>query len=90
MAKFKDIEFHPYEGGVAGQITFDNGYGASVICHRFSYGGKEGKYELAVIKAPDWELCYDTPITSDVQGWLSKAGVTNLLKKIEELPNVEG
>lgn len=90
MTKFSDIKFEHYQGGVAGSIEFANGYGASVISHKYSYGGKEGKYELGVTKAPDWTLCYDTPITSDVIGWLSKGQVTKLLKKIEGLPNVEG
>jgi hypothetical protein len=30
-------------------------------------------------------LCYDTPITSDVEGYLSEDEVTELLKQIQEL-----
>ena len=71
---------------------FDNGYGASVICTPCSYGGSRGLWELAVLrKTPGigWPLCYDTPITSDVIGWLSEDEVDALLVKIENLPKEE-
>lgn len=66
---------------------FDNGYGASVIQNQFSYGYDDGLYELAVIKgnALEWKLCYDTPITIDVIGWLTPRDVVGLLKQIKEL-----
>ncbi len=71
---------------------FDNGYGASVIRTALSYGGDEGKWEVAVLKktpGKGWPLCYDTPITSDVIGWLSEEGVDALLVEIEKLPKEE-
>jgi len=58
-------------------------FGTSVVKHEFSYGGKDGLYELAVIKGDN--LCYDTPVTSDVEGYLSEDEVTELLKQIQEL-----
>ena len=64
--------------------TFDNGYGASVVKHDFSYGGKNGKYELAVLDK-DGSLCYDTPITEDVIGYLTMGEVENLLADISYL-----
>jgi len=64
--------------------TFDNGYGASVVKHDFSYGGKNGKYELAVLDK-DGSLCYDTPITEDVIGHLTMGEVENLLADISNL-----
>lgn len=72
-----------------GRHYFNNGYGASVVCHDFSYGGDNGLAELAVLKEDtdgDWHLCYDTPITDDVIGHLSSKEVDKLLKKIEALP----
>lgn len=65
------------------QLTykFDNGYGASVIKHDFSHGGKKGLYELAVLDK-DGGLCYDTPITEDVIGHLTMGEVENLLAEI--------
>ena len=37
--------------------SFPNGYGASVIKGPYSYGGPDGKWELAVLKND--EICYD-------------------------------
>lgn len=71
---------------------FDNDYGASVIWTPCSYGGSDGLWELAVLKktpGKGWPLCYDTPITSDVIGWLSEDGVDALLGEIENLPKEE-
>ena len=67
---------------------FDNGYGASVVCHSFSYGHEAGLWELAVIKGTQgkWSLEYDTPISDDVLGWLNNQDVEDLLEKIQNLP----
>lgn len=64
-------------------FNFENGYGASVVRHKYSYGGNEGKWELAVLLGK--EICYDTKITSDVEGWLSEDDVTKLLREIKKL-----
>lgn len=66
---------------------FENGYGASVVQHEFSYGGDEGLYELAVLafNGDNWDLTYDTEITDDVIGYLSDEDVQDLLKQIENL-----
>ena len=83
---FDDINFEKNEelGGVVGRIVFENGYGASVVSHMMSYGGKLGLYELAVLDK-EGELTYDTPITNDVVGHLTPEEVTNYLIKIQEL-----
>ena len=82
---FNDLEFKdlPSLNGIQVMVKFKNNYGASVVKHDSSYGGKNGLYELAVIK--DDNLCYDTPVTSDVEGYLSEDDVTELLKQIQEL-----
>ena len=69
-------------------FQFENGYGATVIRGKHTYGGKEGLWELAV-----WHngaICYDTPITpsQDVEGWLDEKNVELLLDRIKELPKV--
>lgn len=69
--------------GVRHIYKFDNGYGASVIKHDYSYGGRDGLWELAVLK--DDELCYTTPITEDVIGHLAWDTVENILTEIQEL-----
>ena len=75
------------DGGVQRLYRFDNGYGASVICHNHSYGGDEGLWELAVIVYGDvgYLLCYDTDITDDVIGYLSEEEVDQLLVSINAL-----
>ena len=85
MKTFNDLEFfdHPRGNGVQARIRFDNGYGASIVKTDFSYGGKEGLYELAVID--DNGLNYKTPITDDVIGYLTEEEVTEYLYKIQNL-----
>jgi hypothetical protein len=89
MKTFNDLQFkeHPrgaVYGGIISRIIFDNGYGATVVQGPHSYGGSDGLYELAVIGKDD-EICYDTPVTGDVEGYLSEAQVTDLLTKIQQL-----
>ena len=66
---------------------FPNGYGASVVRTKYSYGGKKGLWELAVIKFDDcsWNLCYDTPITDDVIENLRWDEVEKYLEEINKL-----
>ncbi len=86
--KFSDLQFEEMDGfnapGVRARVSFPNGYGASVISHVNSYGGREGLYELAVLDAKG-NLCYDTPVTSDVEGWCTEERVEQLLAQIEAL-----
>ena len=68
---------------------FDNGYGASVLRTPHSYGSRLGLWELVVLKempARVWSVCYHTPITKDVIGWLSEEAVDILLAEIESWP----
>ena len=70
--------------GVQHIYSFPNGYGASVVKHDFSYGGKDGLWELAVLDS-DGDLCYHTPITQDVIGHLAWPNVEGILQEIKEL-----
>lgn len=82
--KFDDLEFTPSSaGGVRAVAQFPNGYRASVVRGDFTYGGDRGFYELAVMD--DRGICYDTPITDDVLGYLTPDDVTRLLADIEAL-----
>ena len=82
MRKFlKNTEY--VFGGVQHVYQFDNGYGASVIKHDGSYGGKNGLWELAVLNGED--LCYTSGITNDVIGHLTWEKVEGYLKKIKQL-----
>ena len=70
-------------GGVQKLYSFPNGYGASVIRHRGSYGSSMGLWELAVLH--NGVLCYETHITSDVLGHLTNEHVEQVLAEIEAL-----
>jgi hypothetical protein len=69
------------------EIQFGNGYGASIVRNSFSYGGRAGLYEVAVLHGGN--LCYTTPVTQDVVGFLTKNGVAEVLDQIAALPAAE-
>ena len=76
---------------------FPNNYGASVVRFKMPVGGGYGSYtndetefELAVIKFEgkdnnDFKLTYETPITSNVIGYLKEKDVEKILNKIKKL-----
>jgi hypothetical protein len=89
MITFKDLEFIEtndlFYNGIQCIVQFDNGYGASIVSHNYSYGGKEGLYELAVLNE-NGNIHYDNPVANgDVRGYLKESEVTELLKQIQEL-----
>ena len=89
MKIFEDLEFEqlndaPYMVGKKSRMHFDNGFGVSVVSHTHSYGGRDGLYEVAVLDK-DGVLTYETPVTSDVIGYLSEEDVTDVMKQVQEL-----
>lgn len=82
---FKKLPSRPRNGGIQYIYKAPNGYGASIVQHPFSYGSFDGLWELGVLDSND-RLCYDTPITSDVLGYLTEEDVNETLVKISELP----
>jgi hypothetical protein len=77
----------PLNGGSQTIHRFPNGYGASVVEHKFSYG-----LELAVIKFKsednlDFDIMYDTPVTSDVLGHLNQDSLKDILSQIKDFPS---
>jgi hypothetical protein len=87
MKTFKDLEFQPHfndENGIMARMSFDNGFGVSVIKTLFSYGGNKGLYELAVLDSSG-SITYDTTITDDVLGYLSEDEVTENMIKIQKI-----
>jgi hypothetical protein len=87
---FQPIDARPLENGSVQKLyRFANGYGASVVKGEHTYGGDENLWELAVITFKtdgEYNLCYTTPITSDVEGHLADDAVEELLAKVEALP----
>lgn len=88
-----EIDFHEKisnvsqtdRGAVLGSHTvfeFTNGWSASVVCGPYSYGGPEGRYEMAVLN-PEGDMDYENPVSpDDVTGWLTADGVTELLRQL--------
>ena len=85
MKTFEDLEFRPHRmDGVQSIMMFDNGYGVSVVKTSFSYGGKMGQYELAVLDSGE-NITYNTPVTNDVLGYLSEKEVTRYMIEVQKL-----
>ena len=78
------VETNEHYGGIQRVYKFPNGYGASVIRHKGSYGFTEGLWELAVLDDAG-DLCYYTPITDDVIGHLTDEEVNLKLNEIRGL-----
>lgn len=92
MKTFKDLIFKEhvlakdsslFKGHKQATLKFDNGYGVSVQFGKRVYSNGIDTYELAVTE--DMCVCYDTPITDDVLGYLTKNEVTEAMIKIQEL-----
>jgi hypothetical protein len=91
MKTFKDLEFTNLSDlfvGIQSRISFDNGYGASVVRSQYSDGGEKGLYEIAVLDI-DGQKCNTTPVTDDVIGYLRDIDVTDVMVKIQQLPSVK-
>lgn len=74
--------------GIQYVFKFDNGYGASVIKHDYSYGHEKDLWELGVLYFDDdleAHLCYDTDVTNDVIGGLTDEDVEDYLNQIAKL-----
>jgi hypothetical protein len=69
------------------RLRLPNGYEISVIAGWGAYGGGEGLYELAILDADG--LTYETPITDDVEGWLTPEELSQVIQKVADLPRAE-
>lgn len=70
------------------RVMFKNGYGASIVQGEYSYGGKDGLFEIGVLDG-EGNLAYDTPVTDDVLGHLDRDGVAEVLEEIMTLPSLQ-
>lgn len=66
------------------KMEFKNGYGVSVLFGSMFYSNGIDTYEVGILK--DGALCYNTPITNDVIGYITADEVTDIMRKIQELP----
>mgnify|MGYP001163556830 CR=1 FL=1 len=88
MITFKDLKFRDVSethGPLAKQAweEFDNGYEASVVQHKTSYGGTEGLYEIGVFFND--RMCDPLGWGDTVKGWLDEDDVTEVLKELQEV-----
>lgn len=66
-------------------VVFPNGRGVSIIRHQYSYGGKAGLFEVAVLDSKG-EIDYSTPVCGDVLGWQTVDEVLDAMKRVHDLP----
>ena len=88
MKTFKDLEFKERDGAFGGaqaRMEFGNGYGVSVITGGGLFTDGADSYELAVLDK-EGHLCYSTPVTDDVLGYISSDDVTEYMKQVQGLP----
>lgn len=68
------------------RMQFDNGYGISVLLGgKGIYSNGIDTYEVAILY--DDELCYDSGLCDDVLGHQTEGEITELMEKIQLLPN---
>lgn len=98
---FSSLEFEAHPNGEGSQAVqmFENGYGVSVICTPFSYGGNMKLFELAPIYRTGPEKhSFELEETGEAQnvliadgevngvaGWLTPALVTKFMLKLQRL-----
>jgi hypothetical protein len=73
------------------KLFFKNGYGVSVISGHGAYGDKKRPFELAVMEGTEdnHTICYDTPVTDDVLGYLTADDVTTAMIEVQKLKGIE-
>ena len=90
MKTFEDLIFKTKRDnpkfGKQAKLIFPNGYGISVIILGGAYGNDKAPYEIGVLYND--RLCYTTPITDDVIGYLTPERVTEIMKEIQTLPKL--
>ena len=92
MKTFDELEFldHPicatpiYRGAKQATMDFDNGYGISVIFGKMFYSNGIDTYEAAILY--NGSITYSSGLCDDVAGYITKQEVTELMRRIQELP----
>lgn len=94
--RFSDLVFEPHPitkvGGpssrwapsVAAKLEFENGFGVSVIQGPLFYCHGASEYEVAILR--NGLLCYDSGLTEDVIGHVSRDEVEAIMRNVARLP----
>ena len=89
MKTFQDLTFGPHPVGFGldtqARMTFPNGYGVSVVTGMHAYSSEGHPYEVAIFDGNG--LTYSTPITDDVIGHQTAEDVTDIMRRVQELPD---
>ncbi len=84
--------YGPINNPIGLLVKFPNQYGASIVRHSGSYGGRDGLFEMgvAIFSGELYGLDYNTPLTNDVFGYLEKEELFEKLELISELASHVG
>jgi hypothetical protein len=82
------IEANDIRDGTQLKFKFDNGYGASVVRHKGSYGYRAGCWEIAVLNKIG-KIDYTTDLTDDTIGWVKPEKIEHWLLLIADLKITE-
>ena len=83
--KLEDFEMMPTENprGVQAVLKFGDDYELSIVQSDFSYGGKQGKYEIGVFKnGAMTEMPGITNQGDTIRGFLTEEDVNAIIKKM--------
>ena len=72
----------PLEWNARAYVSFDNGFYVSILNGLYSVGDVD-EYELAIMDKDG--ICYDTPLSDDIIGHLTKEDVEKWLKDVSQL-----
>ena len=86
MNKFDLLTFEDTKipQGVEAKVEFPNGWGASIIKNDWSYSGRSGLFEIAVLDK-EGKLSSETDIADDVIGWQDEKDIDRVLTAISKL-----
>lgn len=89
--KFEDIKFNDTKMPKGIQSIIDFGkYNLSIVKSDFSYGGKQGLYEIAVFDGKEQvELPGITEEGDTVKGFLTEDNVMGIIVKMQSITGVE-
>jgi hypothetical protein len=83
--KFEKLKFEKLYDGVQAIIEFGK-YEVSVVSHSYSYGGKDGMYEIAIFEGDNQvELPGITREGDTIQGFLCEEGLNVIFKKMTSI-----